>query len=173
MSAWANEGVWTDKMKITRFIRFALPTFLWFGLIFALSSQTHQTQDLRPWIHKEIPDQTVKNVFAGTSFHYGHSQISVKSSSPSGFIEFFIRKTAHIFVYFVLGLLIARTLKAYTNWSIYHVSLAAVSVSALYAASDEFHQRFIQGRTALPIDVLVDTAGAMLGIVCFLAVARK
>lgn len=40
----------------------------------------------------------------------------------------------------------------------------AWALTALYAASDEFHQSFVPGRMASPLDVLIDAIGAFLGL---------
>ena len=40
----------------------------------------------------------------------------------------------------------------------------AVAGAAVYAITDEFHQRFVSGRTASPVDVLIDTGGAIVGV---------
>ena len=40
----------------------------------------------------------------------------------------------------------------------------ALGVIFLYAASDEFHQSFVPGRTALCSDVLIDTAGGATAV---------
>jgi VanZ family protein len=40
-----------------------------------------------------------------------------------------------------------------------HPMLAAVVVSVLYAATDEFHQTFVHGRHGTPVDVLIDAVG--------------
>ena len=45
----------------------------------------------------------------------------------------------------------------------------AVAVTSAYAASDEFHQSFVEGRDSDPIDVLVDA----LGIAGALTVVRS
>ncbi len=42
-------------------------------------------------------------------------------------------------------------------------ALAAFAFSALYAASDEFHQLFVPGRAGLFSDVAIDSCGAALG----------
>ena len=34
-----------------------------------------------------------------------------------------------------------------------------MAISARYAATDEFHQTFVDGRTGTPVDVLIDSAG--------------
>ena len=36
--------------------------------------------------------------------------------------------------------------------------------SVIYASSDEFHQTFVQGRDGNIIDVLIDSSGALVGI---------
>jgi VanZ family protein len=36
----------------------------------------------------------------------------------------------------------------------------AFALSSLYAASDEFHQTFVEGRSGSPVDWAIDTAGA-------------
>jgi VanZ family protein len=39
-------------------------------------------------------------------------------------------------------------------------SVLAILCTAIVASGDEFHQTFLPGRTGLPEDVLLDTAGA-------------
>ena len=46
-------------------------------------------------------------------------------------------------------------------------------IVALYAASDEFHQRFTPGRTASFRDVGIDVAGGLIGIAVMLFVQRR
>ena len=54
--------------------------------------------------------------------------------------------------------------------------LAALLTAAVYAATDEFHQYFIPGRSAAVIDVCIDTLGALIGLAILfftLKVVRK
>ena len=54
--------------------------------------------------------------------------------------------------------------------------LAALLTAAVYAATDEFHQYFIPGRSAEVMDVCIDTLGASIGLAILfftLKVARK
>jgi len=44
--------------------------------------------------------------------------------------------------------------------------------SVLYACTDEIHQLFVPGRGAQMSDVLLDSAGAGLGIVLFVTIRR-
>jgi VanZ family protein len=48
--------------------------------------------------------------------------------------------------------------------------MAAVAVSLAYAASDEVHQAFVNGRHGTPVDVLVDSIG--IATVAFLVSRR-
>ncbi|MDF2653166.1 MAG: VanZ-like protein, partial [Paenibacillus sp.] len=162
----------TERTRIKKFLLYVLPILIWVGVIFGFSSQTHKEQDLRPWIKKEISDKTVKQYFSGKSFNYGTQKISLKTSSASGFVEFFIRKFAHLFIYSILGMLIARLFKALTRWRLGWNYLISVLLCGAYAATDEFHQGFVQGRTARPADVVLDTVGAMLGILLYLSISQ-
>lgn len=85
-----------------------------------------------------------------------------------------IRKCGHLSEYFVLSILVFRALRgSKTGWS-WKWALAALVIAAAYAASDEFHQIFVPGRTASPWDVLIDTCGALLAqIVIFLLSLRS
>jgi VanZ family protein len=38
---------------------------------------------------------------------------------------------------------------------------AALVIASAYAATDEFHQSFVEGRHGTPVDWLIDTAGAL------------
>ena len=42
--------------------------------------------------------------------------------------------------------------------------IAAAAVSLLYALSDEYHQSFVPGRDADPVDVLIDAAGIAVAV---------
>ena len=74
-------------------------------------------------------------------------------------LEFLVRKAAHMAEYAVLFLLYRRAL-ALSGAS--RPGLTALCLCAAYAATDEFHQRFVEGRGPSVADVLIDTAGAAL-----------
>ncbi len=75
-----------------------------------------------------------------------------------------IRKTAHLSLFFILGLLVSMTFfSAYEKLSCF-LPLAAWGVCVVYAALDEFHQLFVDGRGAQLTDVAIDSGGALLGI---------
>ena len=76
-------------------------------------------------------------------------------SSGLGAWDTVLRKCAHVAEYVVLAYLLARALGRETP---------AFVAGVLYAISDEVHQSFVRGRHAAPIDVAIDAAGLLLGL---------
>jgi VanZ family protein len=66
-----------------------------------------------------------------------------------------LRKGAHVTEYAILGLLLLRAAGRETP---------AFLLGVAYAVTDEVHQRFVSGRHASPIDVAIDAAGILIGI---------
>ena len=75
--------------------------------------------------------------------------------------SFLVRKAAHMSEYAILAILLGLTIREYKKepWL-----LLALTATAAYAATDEFHQLFVPGRSAQLKDVLIDTAGGALGL---------
>lgn len=74
-----------------------------------------------------------------------------------------VRKNAHFFIYLVLGVLVVSTLRRFgIGW--YRVAGWALLICVVFAITDEVHQIFVPGRGAQVQDVLIDSAGACLGI---------
>ena len=82
-------------------------------------------------------------------------------------------KVAHFGVYGLLGLLLARAF-AGGSWAGYTVlsGLQAWAAATVYGVTDELHQAFVPGRTPSVGDGIADTAGAVLGVIIALGVAR-
>ena len=53
------------------------------------------------------------------------------------------------------------------------VPIAALCLSVLYACTDEFHQLFVDGRSAQVTDVLIDSVGALSGVLLTLLIYRR
>ena len=93
--------------------------------------------------------------------------IFVLSSIPGlgtglGTWDFVLRKLAHAGEYAVLGLLLARAV----------AELPAFALGVAYAVTDEVHQAFVNGRQAALLDVAIDAAGALAGILLLRRVTR-
>jgi VanZ family protein len=68
------------------------------------------------------------------------------------------RKLVHFAEYGLLAFLWARALR--TRMEARRAALVALVVTSLYAATDEYHQTFVEGRHGSPLDWAIDTAGA-------------
>lgn len=85
-------------------------------------------------------------------------------------MQFPIRKLAHMTEYACLALLLIWHLGTYpavNKRSPFRFPLA-LGIVVLYAATDEFHQRFVPGRSGQLKDVCIDGMGALAGVlVCW------
>ena len=75
-----------------------------------------------------------------------------------GLIDTVGRKLVHVAVYALLCFLWWRALVTTTSPG--RAALLAFLISSGYAATDEYHQTFVEGRTGSPLDWAIDTAGA-------------
>jgi VanZ family protein len=126
-----------------------LVVVLWMGLIFVMStdlgSGEHSSGLIMPILRALFP----------------HA-----APAPLDHCHFLLRKLGHLTEYAVLGLLVLRAVRDtwHLGWSWSTFGLALL-VTAVYAASDEFHQSFVPSRGASVVDVGIDTAGASIGLV--------
>lgn len=79
-------------------------------------------------------------------------------------IEFIIRKSAHMFSYFVLFLSAINVFKQFNNIVGRKEYIYSVIICLIYAITDELHQTFVPGRTGKYEDVLIDMIGVIVGI---------
>lgn len=82
--------------------------------------------------------------------------------------QFPFRKAAHFGIYMLLGFALANAFQYTLNKKWYVSYPASALVSILYAVSDEWHQGFSEGRGPSLTDVLIDSSGAILGILVFI-----
>ncbi|ANU10170.1 VanZ family protein [Planococcus antarcticus DSM 14505] len=79
----------------------------------------------------------------------------------------FVRKNAHFFAYFLLSLLSFNAWRS-SGFRGLKQLLLGLGMCVLFATTDEFHQLFIDGRSGEARDVLIDSAGASLGMVVYI-----
>ena len=87
-------------------------------------------------------------------------------SSGLGAWDTLLRKLAHVTIFGVLWLTLARA----THW---RRPILATVVAVLYAISDEVHQTFVEGRHGTPVDVAIDSAGIALALLAWIVVTRR
>lgn len=78
-------------------------------------------------------------------------------------IEKIIRKLAHFSIYTLVGILMMALMSTYDLEQRKRI-ITSLIVGIIYASSDEIHQLFVPGRSAMVTDVMIDTAGVALGI---------
>jgi len=132
-----------------RFVKYWLPPLLWLGVIFLgstdLMSAEHTSRFIGPflrWLKPDISPETLAS------------------------IHFIVRKCAHLGEYAVLALLLLRSATFMTNLkrspAILYVSVWGACL--FVATTDEFHQTFVASRSALATDIMIDSGGAILGL---------
>ncbi len=123
---------------------------LWMALIFYLS---HQPATESNSLSTGITERVVAIIERVTS------DIDFDVSN----FNHIIRKNAHFFAYLILGILVINALKSNGLKGSKSI-LIALAICILYAISDEVHQLFIPGRAGQVRDVIIDSAGAIVGI---------
>ncbi len=146
-------------MKLLRFVRYWMPAIVWMAIIFLGStdmlSAEHTSRFLIPFLRWFDP------------------QISLAALDQ---IQFAIRKLGHLTEYAILAMLLWRALRGGIRWQMKMsiLFLVAVLASAIFAASDEFHQSFVPSRTGSPNDVMIDICGALAGLaICWMFARRR
>lgn len=123
---------------------------LWMALIFYLSHQPAiESNGLSTGITEKIVVM-VEKVAPDIKFNMGR-------------FNHMLRKGAHFFAYLVLGILMINGLSSSDIYGFKGIGLA-ILICILYAISDEVHQLFNPGRGGQVSDVILDSAGAIIGI---------
>ncbi|MVO98445.1 VanZ family protein [Paenibacillus sp. N10] len=139
----------------------------WMIVIFVKSAESYQDQDMRPFFRDLIPEEVIVKWVPQVEFTYDGGLVTWRE--PYDFVEFFIRKGAHMAEFGILVFLFIRMFLA-RRLPYLRTVLLASALSVLYAASDEWHQSFVPNRTGHAIDVAVDTLGILLVVTVYSAV---
>ncbi|MFJ5768966.1 VanZ family protein [Psychrobacillus sp. NPDC093180] len=133
-----------------------IAVILWVALIFYFSHQPASESNELSTAITEVIVTAVEKVAPHSDFLVGN-------------INHFVRKNAHFFIYLVLGVLVIRSLHL-SGVDRYKAGILALFICILYAISDELHQLVVPGRGAQMRDVLIDSAGAFVGIGIYVAI---
>lgn len=149
-------GIWAVRIILITMIIF------WMMTIFGFSAENgEQSQSLSDKITIKVvqmikPDYDSLNAKEQKQF-FNH-------------VSFAVRKTGHFGEYGILGLLIGSLLitfariRNFAKGKLLTIGISA-GVCMLYAMTDEFHQGFVDGRSPKVMDVFIDTAGGLTGVV--------
>lgn len=129
---------------------------LWMALIFSFSDQKAEESSR---VSGTLTWRLAESVNDAFRFDWDETVLSQYATA----LEHPVRKAAHMTEYAVLAWILLGNFSLYekTRRRRYFYSEAA---SVLYAASDEFHQLFIKGRSCQFGDVCIDGLGAFLGL---------
>jgi VanZ family protein len=94
---------------------------------------------------------------------FAFSSTSALPQASNELLDVLIKKSAHFCEFAVLGVLIHRALRpdGRITWA---GGIAAIAFTATYAVTDELHQILVPGRHPSPLDVGIDTLGAITAI---------
>lgn len=133
----------------------------WMGLIFYLSHQNaNDSSGMSGGLIKRFVSFFLPNI--------GADKLADIVSS----LQFIVRKTAHFSLYAILGILSFSHFATYSQMTLVLKNVLSILVPVLYAISDEYHQTYIAGRSGELRDVLIDSLGAVTGILLVLIVSR-
>ena len=148
------------KRIITRTVLWVL-VILWMGMIYNFSAENAdeslETSDSVVDVVIERLFNSKKDPLNNTAFDDFKMKVS-----------HFVRKSAHFTAYMILGILTSSALLTH-NFKKTTKSILSLGICFLYAVSDEIHQEFVPGRAGRFSDVMIDTSGALLGVVLVLA----
>ena len=149
-----------NVLKVLRFFMI-ITILLWMYIIFSFSADTGLESGT---LSRQVTDffNSIVELITGRNI-----KLMVSASSYS-LLELGIRKLAHMFIYFVLCINIMLLL--FTFPRIYMLIRIFISIAFCfgYACLDEFHQSFVAGRGASFKDTLIDSSGAVFGIIASL-----
>ena len=140
---------------------FAVLLVLWMGFIFSMSCENAEESS-------NTSGQTIKVVLSTVpEFEKQPEEVKVNIIEE---LQFIVRKSAHFIGYMILGILASGLILQYEN--INKKYPLAFLICVIYAISDEIHQLFVPGRAGQVRDVLIDSAGSLLGIIIVMAFVK-
>lgn len=150
----------------------------WYGIIFYFSAQPAELSGelSRPMADKLADATNAKEKVEAEGIQKNEHplRIELDVTAEINKYEQFMRKSAHIFLFFGIGVLSALAFQR-IHKSFWMQIIGATLLSFLFAGLDEFHQFFIPGRACLWTDVGIDFLGSLAGIlfVFFFSGIRK
>lgn len=155
----------TEKtnMRLVRYTAGIL-ALVWMCVIFAFSAQTKEESSA---VSESLSYRMVSST--GHFFHWNLDEEQLREIANT--IEYFVRKAAHMTEFAIMSILLFVWLGLW-EMTLFRRGMTAFLATAVYAASDEFHQLFVPGRAGRVSDVLLDSSGALLGVIFFILLGK-
>lgn len=136
-------------MKIIKIIKIII-LVLWMIVIFLLSNQTGSESTV-------LSDGVISSTICKF----------VSNCNPDVY-SFIVRKTAHFIMYLILGIFSVMNFKNTKEGCI-----NALILCITYAFFDEIHQMFVGNRSGEVRDIIIDTFGALSGILIYYKIKKR
>lgn len=141
-----------------------IPAFILMCIIFLFSSKTATVSDQSSLQIASVIYNIYENSSETTIEYHEKEQII-------GQINHITRKMAHGLEYCVLAFFVALHLFV-CGKKRGGLFISSIIFTAFYAATDEFHQTFVAGRSGQLSDVLIDSLGATIGVIIFMLLCK-
>lgn len=146
------------KINILLRVLFALTTVSIMALIFELSGQSASQSSA-------VSGSVIEKIVTLFPFLQKGEEMSIVVES----LQHIVRSLAHLAIFFALGSSISAFISTYEISGFLRFLISQIFCS-LFAVSDEYHQKYVPGRSCQLIDILTDSLGSALGIAASLLV---
>ncbi len=155
------------KLGCKKFVAWML-VFLHVLIIFSFSRQDASASSaLSEGLTEKIKSQqTIEEEILAKEGEQAEQNVVLQAEEKFSSLESILRKCAHMFLFFVLGILICLLVKLYGLEKVYAKTTVIFSGIAV-AFFDETIQLYTHGRSGEFKDVLIDTLGLCIGILIF------
>lgn len=148
---------WTNNKRYV----FMVLTLFWACVIFSFSLQPAEASSqlssgFGTWLVE-------------TFLPFLENTLQTMSEEGLGFLHHLLRKCGHFAEYFILGMLAMQT-ATYMNWK--YKKVPGMVFCVLVASLDETIQLFVDGRSGQVTDVMLDSAGALVGAAVLLLIGK-
>lgn len=145
------------------FVVLAVLSVLWMAVIFGFSSRDAEESTVQS---NSVTELLIK-IFEKDYDTLSDAQKQALVEKYDGII----RKTAHFGIFAVLGMLVYFTAGSLRWIPVFLLKPAYISLPCciVFAITDELHQMFVPGRSCQIKDVLIDSSGALCGILAAIA----
>ncbi len=137
-------------------------TIIWMLIIFMFSNQ-------KSTVSTNNSQSLIKNTIVNIYKLFNQNATQEEIDNVVNTFDLPVRKLCHFTEYFILGILVLFTLKAYQINNLY----ITILICFIYACSDEFHQLFVDGRSGEVKDVILDTLGSVSFVILYKIVCKK
>ena len=126
----------------------------------------------KPFVRREILILWLP-VILWSAFIYFWSSIPCLKITILGFLDFVLRKLAHITEFAILTFLYYRAINKNNKPKKFNNHFWPIFLTLVFAISDEIHQHFVPGRFCSLKDILIDSVGILIGSWTYLKTRKK